>query len=273
MRTFYRFIALVCLSFLGVFQSHALVLDVFTSQQTPSCLNATDGWVTIDSLQTFGATGPYVIRINTLPFTFFSVGDTVFNLTTFNYTITVIDLADNSVAFEIVNFATTGINTGAFAFNASCFGFCDGSASLAVAGGSAPYTFLWDDPGAQTTQVATALCAGRYHVTVTDNNGCSAIDSADVFEPTQVIPNVFPSATQCVGSTDGAATAVPSGGTGTYTAYAWDSNASTTATATGYAAGTYTVTVTDSDGCTNTETFVIGSPPALGLNFNINACD
>jgi|GEM_PF-190480 len=271
MRTFYRFIALVCLSFLGVFHSHALVLDVFTSQQTPSCLNATDGWVTIDSLQTFGATGPYVIRINTTPVTFFSVGDTVFNLTTFNYTITVIDLADNSVAFEIVNFATTGINTGAFAFNASCFGFCDGSASLAVAGGSAPYTFIWDDPGAQTTQVATGLCAGRYHVTVTDNNGCSAIDSADVFEPTQVIPNVFPSATQCVGSTDGAATAVPSGGTGTYTAYAWDSNASTTATATGYAAGTYTVTVTDSDGCTNTETFVIGSPPALGLNFNITS--
>lgn len=274
MKAIFRLLTLLLISLMGVFQSQALVLDVFTSQQAPSCLNATDGWVTIDSLQTFGASGPYSIRISTIPVTFFTVGDTIFNLTTRNYTITVIDLADNSVAFEAVNFATSGISTGAFAFSTSCFGICDGSASVAVLGGTTPYTFAWDDPGTQATQVATGLCLGRYHVTVTDNNGCSVIDSADVPEPTQVQPNVTANTTLCIGSSDGSATAFPTGGTGTYTAYQWASNASTTATANGYAAGTYTVTVTDSDGCTNSETFVIGSPPALTLNFAItpNLC-
>ncbi len=42
-----------------------------------------------------------------------------------------------------------------------------------VTGGIAPYTYLWDDPGAQTTNAATNLGAGTYMVNVTDANGCT----------------------------------------------------------------------------------------------------
>jgi len=48
---------------------------------------------------------------------------------------------------------------------------CDGSATVNVTGGTAPYTYLWNDSQAQLTQTATGLCAGSYQVKVTDNTG------------------------------------------------------------------------------------------------------
>jgi hypothetical protein len=33
--------------------------------------------------------------------------------------------------------------------NATCFGICDGDATATIAGGIAPYTYGWDDPGAE----------------------------------------------------------------------------------------------------------------------------
>jgi hypothetical protein len=52
------------------------------------------------------------------------------------------------------------------------FGNCDGEATVSVAtGGQAPFTYLWDDPLAQTTATATDLCPGNYTVVVTDALG------------------------------------------------------------------------------------------------------
>ncbi len=47
---------------------------------------------------------------------------------------------------------------------------CFGSASVVVTGGTAPYTYLWNN-GASTSTV-TGLCAGCYKVKVKDANGC-----------------------------------------------------------------------------------------------------
>ena len=51
-------------------------------------------------------------------------------------------------------------------------GNCTGSAGVSVTGGTTPYTYLWNDPNAQTTPTASGLCAGVYKVTVTDSNQC-----------------------------------------------------------------------------------------------------
>ena len=49
--------------------------------------------------------------------------------------------------------------------------------SIVVAGSVAtPVSYLWSD--GQTTQTATNLSSGTYYVTITDANGCSAIDTA-----------------------------------------------------------------------------------------------
>jgi gliding motility-associated-like protein len=45
---------------------------------------------------------------------------------------------------------------------------CNGSATVSITQGSGNYSYLWNDPQAQTTATATNLCAGNYCVTVTD---------------------------------------------------------------------------------------------------------
>ena len=64
----------------------------------------------------------------------------------------------------------------------SCFGN-DGSTYVTAAGGTMPYSYLWDDANAQTTDTAYNLSAGDYIVTVTDASGCTAKDTATITEP------------------------------------------------------------------------------------------
>jgi hypothetical protein len=48
----------------------------------------------------------------------------------------------------------------------------DGTATVNVSGGTAPYTYSWT-PGGESTSSISGLVAGLYMVTVTDANGCS----------------------------------------------------------------------------------------------------
>jgi gliding motility-associated-like protein len=68
----------------------------------------------------------------------------------------------------------------------------------------------------------------------------------------------------CHGVTDGSATAVATGGTGTLT-YAWTPSGGSGATATNLQAGTYTVSVNDGGGCVGFETVTIIEPPDITL--------
>ncbi len=65
-------------------------------------------------------------------------------------------------------FAAAGV-----ASDVSCYGYNNGIAVAAAAGGTAPYNFVWSN--GQTTDTATALTAGVYAVTVTDSLGCMAV--------------------------------------------------------------------------------------------------
>ena len=72
----------------------------------------------------------------------------------------------------------------------SCFGQCDGSATAAVSGGTAPYTYLWSaNTGTSTTNII--LCAGNQTLTISDASGCS-VDTAFVIvqPPLLVIEDV-----------------------------------------------------------------------------------
>jgi len=62
----------------------------------------------------------------------------------------------------------------------------NGKASLLIAGGSFPYTILWDNGNNQMH--AKNLNAGYHSVTVTDNHGCSDTSAADI--PVRLIPGL-----------------------------------------------------------------------------------
>lgn len=129
--------------------------------------------------------------------------------------------------------------------NASCFGQCDGTATLNnVAGGTAPYFMSWSN--GQAGASATALCAGSYSVTITDAAGCSRVVDTAIVEPTQVVANPTITNTAC-GVCAGSVALAPAGGTGAFT-YLW-SDGQSSATASNLCAGVYMVDVRDANGC------------------------
>jgi parallel beta-helix repeat protein len=148
--------------------------------------------------------------------------------------------------------------------NVPCYGGSNGSATISVFGGVPGYTYLWSN--GQTTQTAIGLTASTYAVTVTDANGCTAIENGTVSQPGNfTVGFIIPyTPIQCFGGTTFIGTFI-SGGTGPYT-YLW-SNGSTSS----YIypnAGTYSVTVTDANGCTATaiQPVTLIDPPQLNVS-------
>src|SRR5690606_5478207 len=85
------------------------------------------------------------------------------------------------------------------------YGGNDGSATVSVTGGTAPYNYLWSN-GA-TTATATGLIAGNYVVTVTDANGCTVSESFTIIQPIPLmVQSVSKTNVKCNGGTDGTAT-------------------------------------------------------------------
>ncbi|MFZ5554372.1 MAG: T9SS type A sorting domain-containing protein [Bacteroidota bacterium] len=147
--------------------------------------------------------------------------------------------------------------------NVLCYGGSTGSAAASATGGSSPYSYLWNN--GQTTQTATGLSAGTYTVTITDANGCTSSQTANITEPSALASSISSSTNVlCNGGNTGSAAASATGGTSPYT-YLW-SNSQSTATATGLSAGTYTVTITDANGCTSSQTVMITQPTALSVS-------
>jgi gliding motility-associated-like protein len=82
----------------------------------------------------------------------------------------------------------------------TCFGYCDGSATVNPVDGVAPFAYLWNNN--QTTQTATNLCSGNYSVTVYDANNCPATQNTTLVDPPMVTINqITGSDTICYNST------------------------------------------------------------------------
>ena len=142
-----------------------------------------------------------------------------------------------------------------------CNGQCNGSASLTVTGGQAPYTYAWAPSGGNAS-TATGLCAGTYTATVTDAAGCTTTHSVTITQPPALTTTQSQVNILCNSVCNGSATVTASGGTAPYSYYSAPSRGNA-ATATGPFAGNYTVTVTDANGCTRTATYNITQPQAL----------
>lgn len=149
-----------------------------------------------------------------------------------------------------------------------CFGAGNGTTTANPTGGTTPYSYQWNAPASfQTTQTATGLNTGFYSVLVTDANGCTNSDNIIVNQPPDIIPVDSALAVSCFGTTDGAATTLITGGTGSYT-FNWDAGtgSQTDSVATGLGAGTYTVTITDANGCTAVEPVIVPGQVVLTLS-------
>ena len=155
--------------------------------------------------------------------------------------------------------------------NPSCFGATNGSISIALANGTAPFTYNWS-PVASTTNSLTNLGAGTYTCTITDANNCTAPFSATLTAPAQLTISSVTSPTPC-GLSEGSMTVQGSGGTAPYS-YDWSPFSSTSGTLNNLGAGSYTATLTDANGClvSITDTVLISNGPQLNETITPSSC-
>lgn len=168
-----------------------------------------------------------------------------------------VTITDANGCTKVVNFnigSPNALAVSSTSTDALCNGVCNGSATANPSGGTAPYTYQWNDPLAQTSQTATGLCAGTYIVTVTDNSGCSGNDTITINDPSLIDDNEVVIDATC-GNCDGSITVSPTGGTGPYT-FNWPALGVNTPTVNALCAGSYQVDITDNNGCT--QSFLIG---------------
>ena len=141
----------------------------------------------------------------------------------------------------------------------SCFGGGNGSIAANAVGGAGPFTYLWSE--GSTGPNADSLAAGQYTVTATNADGCMAISSQTLSEPTLLTATVVGSLNINCTYPLGNADLEVSGGTPGYS-YFWSNNAvqEDPVFSTG---GDYFVTVTDGHNCTATTTVFIASNTTL----------
>lgn len=157
----------------------------------------------------------------------------------------------------------------------SCFGECDGSASVSATGGQAPYLYAWLDGSnnlVSTEQTATGLCAGTYLVRVTDSNGCVVFNNVVIEQPEEVFVNLIGQVdVLCDGTSTGSITVDASGGCAPYF-YNWAGfPTNTSPVLSDIPSGNYAVSVTDINGCSSANTLdIIVNDPIDPLEFSID---
>lgn len=135
----------------------------------------------------------------------------------------------------------------------SCFESADGIIEIAGEGGSGELTFVWSHN--ETGPLLTGLSAGTYQVTATDEVGCTATLSVEVFQPDEIIVQTSVVPISNAGEMDASITATASGGVGIFT-FQW-SNGATGETIENLGPGIYGLTITDETGCTKERMIIV----------------
>lgn len=189
--------------------SEPSVLDG-TTDSTANALCAGDANGAI-AVTVFGGTAPYSYSWSNGATT-----DDITGLAAGSYTLTVTDSLGCtfvSPAFTIDQPDSISVALDALT-DVACPDDTDGSISISVAGGTAPYSFLWDN-GA-TTEDLSGLGVGSYTGTITDANGCVLVSPVLTITNTDSLPaTAFDYGT--VGAAVNFSNTTPNG-----VSYAWD---------------------------------------------------
>ncbi|MEM1320595.1 MAG: gliding motility-associated C-terminal domain-containing protein [Bacteroidota bacterium] len=241
-----------------VTQANGTPLNLVLTANFETCIGSNDAQAVVE---TTGGTFPYTYLWSDGQTTFTAV-----NLSAGTYTVTVTDANGCSAVGSIeVEISPEGVWIMVSSTPVTCNGGSDGTAYVNPMTGTAPYDIIWSN--GDTTNNPGGLTAGTYTVTVTDANGCSAVDSVAVTEPPAIGIDLVAQGADC-GQNNGSVTVNNVfGGTPGYT-YLW-SNGETTASISGLAAGSYTLTVTDANDCTAVRPVEITGASDIAINLMV----
>jgi uncharacterized repeat protein (TIGR01451 family) len=204
-----------------------------------TCAGGNDG--SLQAVAT-GGTPPYTYLWSTG-----SIGQNMTNLPAGSYTLTGVDA--NGCSASAIGSVTqpSPLVVSAIVANESVTGACDGAIDLTVNGGTPPYSYNWST--GSTTEDVSGLCSGTYTATVTDANGCTAIENRVVTGSctnNTLVVSITSQDLSCTHPTD-TLTAIVSGGNQPYS-FAWNNGQNDSQIIVSQA-GIYTVYVTDDSGC------------------------
>jgi len=246
--------------------SHSFSISQPTSVQSnitsvqPTCFGYNNGSLNVVAN---GGTPPYNIL--------WSSGSTGFGLSGIasgQYSFTITDAHNCNKSDSIYLSSPTALAANHTTQNGTCSGSTNGSAMVAVTGGTPPYQYNWS-PIAGNTNYANALPAGLYTVDITDKKGCTLTEQIQISTPAPIANLFTKNDVSCYGGSNGMLTATALGGNAPYS-YLWSYQQQTNDTIQNLPVGSYTVTITDANGCDNSFTEQITSPQQIKPNSTIN---
>ncbi|MCB0594607.1 MAG: hypothetical protein KDD28_10980, partial [Phaeodactylibacter sp.] len=214
-------------------------LKAVANLQPPTCSSLSNGAIQLDA---FGGTPPYTYRWSNG-----GAGRNAANLAGGAYTVTITDANQCSL---VRTYTLSAPSPAAISLDSlgpiSCNGLSDGSIKVQGQGGTPPYQYNWSN--GSNAPLIINLPRGNYTLTVTDFNGCQAVQTYTVTEPAPVSLSVVELVQpECVGDKNGKIAVEASGGTAPYQ-YSW-SEMGTDSLLMNLPVGNYYAYATDANNC------------------------
>ncbi|WP_235295608.1 SprB repeat-containing protein, partial [Portibacter lacus] len=186
------------------------------------------------------------------------------------------DCTGNNIDVDhVITIEAPALDLSTFTNSILCTGAATGSIAVEASGGTAPYTYDWDNDIYDGLTDLEDLIAGTYTVTVTDAIGCTLVESIEVTEVDEALDVVLGPENPVI-CIDGEIViyATVTGGTTPYT-YAWNTTNFADDSIRVSTAGTYSVTVTDANGCSDVESIELNviTNPEIDNPGPLEACD
>jgi gliding motility-associated-like protein len=234
-----------------------LVMD---SKTDPSCFGFTDGNIYTTA---GGGTGTY--SYTWLPAV--STADSAINLSSGSYDITVSDANSCTQTITVTLTDPALLTVNATATPGSICRGLNTTLNATVTGGTAGFTYLWDNLAVTASQTIQPLTTTTYTVAVADSKNCTAIDSIQVIVFQPAVIQLGNDTAFCQGDN-----LLLNAGPG-FSSYEWQ-NGSPASTYNVTTSGMYHVTGIDLNGCVVKDTILItvNPLPVVGIPDTLKIC-
>jgi DNA-binding cell septation regulator SpoVG len=227
----------------------------------PAILTATASGTNINCFGGNNGTASVLVAGGKLPYNYLwnnsATGSTISNLVAATYTITTTDANGCTVNAAYTVMQPTLLTVTVTGTTASC----NGSATANVAGGTSPYTYLWNN-GATTASISN-VPAGTYAVTVKDAHNCTISGSFTITGNSPINPVATIMNVGCFGGSNGNITVTSAGGVAPRTYNLNGAAFQANNVFNNLSAGTYIVGVKDANGCSDFVTKTVTQPVQL----------
>ena len=247
--------------FVSISQPDSLIITSISSTDV-SCFGSNDGSVSV-------AVGGGALNYS-YDWSFGGIDQTETTVSAGNYSVIVSDSNGCSDTSNIIVDEPLQIIASYSRDSVSCLNGSNGSATVFVSGGLAPYSYLWDNGSTLTS--ANNLSSGFHHLVITDANLCQVIDSVEILSPLFdiSIDSLNINDVSCYGANNGSLEIIASGGNYPYLYSNTNGfNLQSLNSFVSLSPQTYIIYVEDNKGCFDRDTINLTQPDSLYIDTTI----